>query len=208
MAVTALVALTTARTLLNDDAASLWTDVALIPKLQQAFRELEAKLRINAASIMRKTVVNNVSAHGTTYTALTDIIEPIRLWEKAVGDPDTSYVQMTEQDPLANNVEATTLIYWQWDGALINFIGASANRTVKLTYWRTLAEPAASSDSLFFINAELYLAPRTAALAAGSVGEKDKFEAMTAVAEGNIELVIQANRGRQAPSQGMGTARP
>lgn len=195
---TALVALDTARTLLNDDGGSLWTDQKLLPKLVQAFRELQAELRVNSASIMRANNVQTISA-STPLLTIADIKEPIRLWEKAVGDPDTAYVQMTEYDPLPNKIAAATLIYWQWDGTQVNFIASSANRVVKTSYWRSLTEPTASSDSLIFIDAEIYIAPRTAALAAGSVGEGDKYTAMSAVAEANLGRVINANRGRQAP---------
>lgn len=205
MAVQASVALTTARTLLNDDGGSLWTDVVLLPKLVQAFRELEARLRISAASIMRVSTSATVSAGGLVYPTIADINEPIRLWEKAVGDPDSNYGQMTEYDPLPITPQTALLNYWQWDGTNLNLLGATADRVVRVLYWRNLTEPTVNTSSLIFIDAELYLAPRTAALAAGSVGEADKFTAMSSVADGNLTLVIQANRGRQAPPA---TARP
>lgn len=202
-AVTAGVAFTTARTLLNDDLATLWTDVVLLPKLVQAFRELEAKLRISAASIMRAYTDADVPISSTpsVYTAITDIKEPIRLWEKAPSDPDSAYVQMTEYDPLPVTLfpVGTTIQYWQWDGTNINLMGCSADRHIKVMYWRSLAEPTGNSSSLVFTDAEIFLAPRTAALAAGSVGETDVYAAMSGVASEALGLVIQANRGRQAP---------
>lgn len=206
MSVQASVVFATARTLLNDDAADLWTDPVLLPKLVQAFRELQAKLRINAGSVMKTSTSATVTSGSLTYGAISDIIEPIRLWEKAVADPDSSYVPMTEYDPLPIVAQAATLIYWQWDGTNINFIGASANRSVRVQYWRNLPDPTDATSDMIFTNAELYLAPRTAALAAGSVGEKDKYDIMSGVADKSLEIVIQANRGRQAPP--VGTARP
>jgi len=199
MASQASVVFATARTLLNDDAATLWTDPILLPKLVQAYRELESKLRINAAQIMKKTVNATIAINGLVYGTISDIKEPIKLWEKAVGGLDSSYVLMTEYDPLPHVAQAATLIYWQWDGTNINFIGSTAQRVVQVQYWRSLTEPTDNTSDLFFIDAEIYLAPRTAALAAGSVGEIEKFQAMTQIAAEGLELVIQANRGRQAP---------
>src|SRR5580692_1393151 len=44
MAVELSVALASARTYLNDDAASVWSDASLIPKAQEAHRELQTML--------------------------------------------------------------------------------------------------------------------------------------------------------------------
>lgn len=202
-AVQASVVFATTRTLLNDDLVTLWTDVVLLPKLVQAYRELESKLRISAASIMRVQTDADVpiSASPSTYAAISDIKEPIRLWEKAPADPDSAYVLMTEYDPLPVTQYPVTSIlqYWQWDGTNINLMGCSADRHVKVMYWRSLPEPTGNTSSMVFTDAEIYLAPRTAALAAGSVGESAVYEAMSAVASEALSLVIQANRGRQAP---------
>ena len=203
-AVNASVALATARTLLNDDAGSFYTDAVLLPKLVQAFRQMEANLRINAADIMFNIDVRNIPANTVNFT-ITDINEPVILWEKATTDTDANYVKMTEYDPLPNDVQAATLRYWQWDGTNINFISASADRTVKTKYWRVLPEPSSAASSLILINAEYYLAPMTAAIMAGSLGEDEQMTTLAAVAGVAFKMVIDANRGRQAPP---GSSRP
>lgn len=197
-AVTASVALATARTLLNDDAGSLFTDAVLMPKLQEAFRQMEAALRVNAQSIMIRSVVNTVNA-ATATLSITDINEPIKLWEKATAATDDLYTPMTEYDPLPNDVAAATLRYWQWDGTNINFIAASANRSVKTRYWRVLTEPTSAASSLILINAEYYLGPMTAAIMAGSLGEDEQMTTLAALAVTTMKSVIDANSGRAAP---------
>src|SRR5258708_8052637 len=91
------VVLNTARTLLNDDAASLWTDATLLQKFQQAHRELQIELRLSACPVM-KSIANDISvlANATTLTLPADFQEPILLREKAPGDPQSAYVLMTE----------------------------------------------------------------------------------------------------------------
>lgn len=199
-AVTASVALDTARTLLNDDAGSIFTDAVLMPKLQEAFRQMEAALRLNAQSIMIRNVVNTVNA-GIALLSITDINEPIKLWEKATAATDDLYTPMTEYDPLPNDVTASTLRYWQWDGTQVNFIAASANRSVKTRYWRVLTEPTVAGSSLVLINAEYYLGPMTASIMAGSLGEDDQMTTLAAFAGTVLKMVIDANSGRAAPPE-------
>lgn len=197
-ALTAAAVFATARTLLNDDANTLFTDAVLLPKLVEAQRQLYATLRINAADIVQTTTFTTITAGVATWT-ISDINEPIMLWEKAVADPVTEFVKMTEYDPLPNDVSAATLRYWQWDGATLNFIAASANRSVKSKYWRVLPIATSASSSLYLINAEYYLAPMTAAIMVGTLGEDEQMTTLAAQAVTTMKSVIDANRGRMAP---------
>lgn len=197
-AVTAATVFATARTLLNDDANTLFSDSVLLPKLQEAWRQLVAILRINAADIMVRDDFQTI-ASGTSSFTIADINEPIMLWEKGTGETIDKYVKMTEYDPLPNSLAAATLRYWQWDGTNINLVAASANRSVRTSYWRVLTEPTSAGSSLILINAEYYLAPMTAAIMAGSLGEEDQMTTLSALAVTTMKSVIDANRGRMAP---------
>lgn len=192
------VAYITARTLLNDDGNSLYTDAVLAPKMFEAHMELQAKLRRADCQVMKKFAPSNVVANSTTLAAPTDLLEPIKLWEKVQGSSDTTYVEMTEQDPLppAQAPGTTALGVWQWDGTQFNFVGATGNVTVKIHYWRTITIPVNSGDPIGIIFGELYLAPRVAALMAGSLGEKERLLYLSDVANKNLDDVISANKGR------------
>jgi hypothetical protein len=214
MSVQASVVLATARTLLNDDAATLWTDAILFPKLQQAHKELQIKLRRSAAPLMKTFYTETLSAYtsggaGQTgfLTPPADLISPIQLWEKAAADPVTLYALMTESDTLPNVTQAATMIWWAWVEEVVTFIGSTAARMIKMLYWRSLPLPAVNTDLINFLNGELYLAPRTGALAAGSVGEEKTMSALAALADASLGEVITSNRGRAMPSSGQ-TARP
>lgn len=204
MSVQASVVLATARTLLNDDAATNWTDAALIPKLQQAHKELQIKLRRAAAPVMKNQYTEILAASVTAFvTPPTDLVAPIQLWETSSGGAVNTYALMTEADPLPNVVPTTTMIWWSWKDEIVTFIGASAIRQILMLYWRSLTLPAANTDLIGFINGELYLAPRTAALAAGSVGQAAEMAALASLADGSLSEVILSNRGRapQTPGQ-------
>lgn len=204
---TAQVAFDTARTLLNDDAGTIFTNAVLLPKLVQAFRELQDELRRNDASIMVTTTSATVAIAATTYAAITDILEPITLWEKATAAADSTYVPMTEYSPLPIIASSTTLRYWYWDGTNINFIASTVARTVRVLYWRSLTTPTSAASSLIFTSAENFLAPRTAALMAGSLGEEKVFQVMSQLASVELSKIIDANRGRMAPGASAGSTR-
>jgi len=199
---TAQTALDTARTLLNDDAAVTWTNAVLLPKMNEAFRELQQKLTLSDASLMQTTSVSTVNA-GTSSLVIASIKEPIRLWEKFTADPNDSYAIMTERYILPNRASGVEerLREWQWDGVQLNFISAITNRSVKVFYWQEFADLASGASSLQFIDAELYLAPRTAALMASIVGEEGRPKEWNDLAMSNLQQIILANRGRVEPRE-------
>lgn len=197
------VALTAARTMLNDDGGNLWTDTALFPKLQQAHREMQAILRLASSPVMRNINFQTINSGVTSVTIPTDLIEPIKLWEKATTDPVTSYTLLTSSDPLPNLIAGPTLQYYQWQEELINLIGATANRAIQLLYWRSLPLPNVGTDLIGFIQGELYLAPRIAALAHASVGEKENATYWDSQAASKISIVVLANKGKLKPLEGV-----
>ena len=197
MPATAEVALDTARALINDVSQQIASDTVLIPYLQQAFNELQAEARSNAVSVMRKITTGTLAANTLSIT-VPDLKEPIRLWEKLSGSAISTYTIVTECDPLPNNLApGPTLARWQWGGDTINLIGSTNNIDYSLNYWCTLPTPTSGASSLFFIDAEVYVAPRTAALFVGSLGQKESYDNLTEIAVQTIERVMQANRGRR-----------
>lgn len=213
MSVAASVVLATARTLLNDDSQTLWTDAVLMPKLAQAHRELQTNLRFHGSPVMKFDTFNSVNAVGsgaTTIASPANMVEPIKLWERASGGTYTAFIEMTEVDVLPVEGGAATLKYWQWSigsAEAINFIGANNNREIRILYWKSLTVPTTNTDLIGFINGELYLAPRVAALAAGSVGNEKVLSFCTAMANESFDRVVLSNRGRLQPASGT-TARP
>jgi hypothetical protein len=187
-----------ARSLLNDEGATIWTDAALLQEFEQAHRELQTLLRKYDCPVMRVTTDTTVNS-GTVLLAPTGMIEPIRLWEKATGETADLYIPMTERDPLPNAVVAATLKYWSYFNNTINFIGASANRSVRCHYWKSLSIPSSGGTSIGVEQGELYLTPRTAALANIRIGETEKGTALITLAMTSIKDVILANRGRMPP---------
>lgn len=192
----AKVALDTARALLNDEGVQLWTDAILRNKLAVAHRELQVQLRANACPVTRTSVILTVNPGEMTVTNPTDIIEPVVLWEKDVGAPDSEFERMTEYDPLPIKSISDRLIYWRWAEEAIQFLGSTAARDVKIIYKRMLAIPAVPSDSIGIIDGESFLGPRIAALAFGSTGNTQAADWCTNMAVATLTDILNANRGR------------
>ena len=197
MSVQASVVLSLARTLLNDDPATTWTDNSLFPKLQQAHNELQIKLRRVAAPVMRGSYLEIIPPLVKSFaTPPSDLVAPIQLWENTVGGPSSTNILMTEENILPNKDPQPLMNYWSWVKEVIVFIGATTNRQITMSYWRAIPTPVATTDSIGFINGELYLAPRLAAIAAGSVGQVEEMATWTGLADNSLAEVILSNRGR------------
>jgi hypothetical protein len=211
MSVTAGTVLTTTRTLLNDDAAVNWTDASLFPKLTQAHNELQIKLRRAAAPVMKNAYTEQLAAGATGFaTPPADLVAPIQLFETVNNGSIASYTLMTEVDNITTIIPAgPSIVYWSWIEESIIFAvpAITVIRQVLMRYWRTIPIPTTNSQSIGFINGELYLAPRIAALAAGSVGQAAEMTALTSLADASIQEVILSNRGR-APQVLGGSAKP
>jgi hypothetical protein len=197
----ASVALATARTLLNDDNATVWTDPVLIPKLQEAHRELQTDLWLVGSPVVREVTAPILVVSGSTDLGANqpgNLISPTALKEAEASNG--TWIDMTEVNYIPFDVaKVDKLIYWAWRGEKILFLGATTNRYVVVFYRKLITIPSTATDPIGIIFGELYLGARTAALAAGSVGNKDVYDTVTALAKANFEKVVAANRGQQKP---------
>lgn len=204
--------LTTARTYLNDDNATQFPDPVLIPKVQEAHRELQTELWNVGSPLVRgvSTALSLLTGikllNATSTPALpADLLCPTLLFESAASSGP--FMPMTEVFYIPLGLTpGTTMGYWSWQQEQIALVGASATVFIVVQYRRLITVPVLSTDLIGVLFGESYLAPRTAALAAGSVGNKDAMMAMTDLAQQNLSKVISNNRGQQRPLMGPGGA--
>jgi hypothetical protein len=197
-----------ARTYLNDDSAAFWPDPTLIPKVQEAHREMQVKLWLIGSPIVRGLFSDHlISAYTGPGVNIfgaggpNDFLIPISMQE-APNPANTPYTPMTEIDFIPPSYPAgPTLTYWVWDALAgqIYFPWCTANRSITIQYRRSILIPNISTDLIGVISGERYLAPRAAAIAAGAVGNKVLSDILTAEAEENFDRVILINRGQQKP---------
>jgi hypothetical protein len=185
-----------ARTHLNDDSAINWPDPNLLPKLQEAFRDLRLELELNGIQVIDEvsadlTVPTNTTDLSTVTNYPTDMITPIWMKEKQVGETDAFLISMTPIDFIPNVDQDITLNWWSWQMNTIKLLGALNPVVVQLRYRRDLLVPKLNSDSLSVIMGESYLSYRTAAIAFASVKDFASADRMDARAEMNKGKLIQ-----------------
>lgn len=196
------VALASARTWLNDDAASTWLDAALIPKCQEAHRELQTKLwNVGSPAVRKVSAVQTITAGGLVLSStLTDMLTPFRILEyAATGETIADATEVTEVNFLPSKAVTAKLDFWCWKEEAIAFLGSSTDRKIVVHYRKLITVPTLSSSEIGVIFGELYIGARAAAIAMGSVGNKDAYDILTANCKENFDLVVQAQRGQQTP---------
>lgn len=191
------------RGLLNDDEATNWPDYKLHNKAVLAFEELEAELLlagipiINSVSIIMTVPAmpyDDINLDLSTVNGYpTDMIMPIWLKERQLGEQNRDFIDMTEVDFIPNVDLDTYLHFWCWIQNTIMLRGAYNPIQVQLRYQRFLAVPNVNTDSIIVPLGQLFLAYRIAALAADSMGDRTKRVDLSQIADRNLDKVIRMN---------------
>ena len=192
MAITVGDILTEARALLNDSAAQTYTTAVLAPFGKIAMRDLQQHFLRNNIPLIHKTdTVQTVTALAVTYPNPVDIVEPINLYERAVGSTDNFVLMLrTNWEPEVQQTD--TLRYWQWKGGVITLLGSTASRSVKLEYNRTLTDVDWTVLGTGFPpGLDPYLAARIAELASAYIGNNpSRAASLGEKADEALELIL------------------
>lgn len=197
-------ALATARTWLNDDAGTNWTDGSLIPKAQEAHRELQVKLwNVGSPAVRKQSAEITITAGATTVaSAPADILTPFKIQEYAASaETLANATDMTEVFFLPNKAVGSKLDYWAWKEEAIALLGASVDRKIVIYYRKKITIPVLTTDQIGILFGELYIGARTAAMAYGSAGNKEAYAILSSVCKENFDMVVAAHRGQQTPLQ-------
>lgn len=200
---TAAQVLNSARTHLNDELGLNWNDTKLLPKLQEAHRELRAQLVLVGIPVVDEfSIIMTVPALTTDDSNQdlsvvagypTDMIIPIWIKERQVGQRNVDFHDMTQVDTIPYMDKSTYLGYWAWLEEVIVVRGALNSNQIQIKYGRNIPTPVVNTDNIGFMYGELFLSYRTAALAAGSTGNDQKNTYLTSQAERNLDTVIRMN---------------
>jgi hypothetical protein len=201
-----------ARTLLNDDDAANWPDYRLKSKAIVAFEELEAELIVAGIPIISAvSAIINVPAltdsppfpsipkddnsldMSTLVGYPTEMILPISLKERQVGQQNQDFVDMVEVDFIPDIDLDVYLHYWCWYQNTVILRGALNPTQVQLRYQRYLPVPGKNTDSLIVPLGQLYIANRVAALAYQSVGNRQMWMDLSSVASLNLGRILDMN---------------
>ena len=196
--VTTFQVLESARIHLNDEMALQWPDNRLLPKFQEAHRELKNELILNGIPVVHEvSVILTVLAGVTDLTTIAnypaDLLIPIWLKERQVGGTAVDFTDMTQVNFIPDVQQEQTLNNWCWIGEKIITIGALSDREVQIRYDRDLTFPIQVNDTIGVLLGETFLSYRTSALAALSVKDYDQAQALDSIAKANLDNVIAFN---------------
>lgn len=195
--------------LLNDTAKSIFNYTAQIPYLNIALDELQEELELNNVPITDKTAVlvtvpAGISGIGDTgQPALPpNMIQPINLYEQVQGSQNSFMLMQHYQFLPLNQTNTAYLLYWTWEGDKIHFIpgGATGPVSVQIHYLMSIFTTiAASSDSIAYDKAKMYLTYRNAALCAQFIGEnKERSDELNGFAGLALNRVLgMTTKGKQ-----------
>jgi hypothetical protein len=162
------------RSHLNDLQGEKWPDPVLFPFLQTAHREMQLRLVIAGAPVLNTAVdLVQVPAGTVDLSACvqypTNIIEPIWMKERAIGQQRVDFVDMQQVDFIPDTNQTTELVYWAWVQNTILLLGSVNSVEVQLRYRAGISVPKTVNDQIGIILGENYLEYRIAALALDSV---------------------------------------
>lgn len=98
-----------------------------------------------------------------------DFVEPRKLWERSVGGAETDWVPMKERRILPQSTANNTLGFWNWSGEVVNLIGASSIRQVRIFGIKSLPLLSDLKDPIAINFSKTYMAAAIAAKAALTV---------------------------------------
>jgi len=197
--VTTFQCLESARIHLNDEMGLLWPDNRLLPKFQEAHRELKNELILNGIPVVHEvsSPIITVTAGTTDLTLATnypsDLLIPIWLKERQVGGQLVDFTDMTQCNFLPDVTPDETLNNWSWIGEKIVTNGALTDREIQIRYDKDLTFPIQVNDTIGVLLGETFLSYRTSALAALSVKDYDQATALDAIAKDNLLSIITFN---------------
>lgn len=170
--------------LLNDTAKTVFTDVAQLPYLNMAFRELGELLELNNVAVTNETssVIavgadgDNIGGDDVSDPALpTGLIEIRQLWQRPTGT-SIPFLPIQRYEYLPHywdGVQNTVIPAWAWMGQVIRFVPSTVPTDVKLDFIHSVIFTITDldDDEITVINSLNYLGYRNAGLCARFIGE-------------------------------------
>jgi hypothetical protein len=207
------------RSLLNDAQGNLFTDAVLLPYANSAYRKLQRALGnaggggfIQDDTLLVVSAVEEVDASLqvsiTDATAdpnqlPTDLLLPLKLWERADGSSDdfAEMVDLTQHGGLPSRPQDTTLSVWEWRADGIYFLGATQDVQIRLRYLKAYPDLTDASSPVLVRNAQEAIAYATAALAGWARGSPLAEKWDGAAADAIEDLIAAAVRREQQSSR-------
>jgi hypothetical protein len=207
------------RSLLNDAAGNLFTDTVLLPYVNSAYRKVQRALaNIESGTFLTDNVLLVVPAVAqvdasaqvsiTDATAPpnqlpTDLLVPVKLWERASGSSD-DFIEMTDltgHDGLPSEPQTQMLRYWEWRADGLYFLGATRDTQIRLRYQKSYPDLADATSPVLVRHAQEAIAYAAAAMAGAARGAPQAERWDGAAADAIEDLIVRATQREQQTSR-------
>jgi hypothetical protein len=206
---------TLVRSLLNDAQGNLFTDGVLLPYVNAAYRKTQRALaNIGSGNFIVDNVTLVVPAIAAPDASLqvavtdatappnqlpTDLLRPVRLWERASGSSDDfrEMVDLTGHGGLPSRPQGSTLGVWEWRADGLYFLGATQDTQVRIRYHKAFPDLADITSNVLIRGAQEAMAFCAAAMAAMSRGSPLAEKWDTAATDALEDLICAAARREQ-----------
>ena len=133
----------------------------------------------------------------------TDLLVPLKLWERANGSSDdfVEMVDLTRHGGLPSREQDVTLSVWEWRADGLWFLGATQDTQIRLRYLKAYPDFTDATSPVLVRNAQEALAYATAALAGWSRGSPLSEKWDEAASDAIEDLVVAAVRREQQSSR-------
>lgn len=191
---------------LNDPSKTRFTDTIMLPYVKRAHRELQLRYHNVGIALLDEissviTVASGVLDLGANQPS--DLVEPRFMEERAAGE--TTFIDMIQKPWEPDEAQTSHLRFWVWREELIQLVGATAAREVRLRYLKSLSAITSANSPLGVLNGLGYISARSAALAAKFNGQNLELGQSIDIEAGAF-LSELLRRGTKT-NQGYGTRR-
>jgi hypothetical protein len=203
------------RSLLNDAAGNLFTDTVLLPYVNAGYRKAQRTLaNVQSGSFLSDDIllvvpaVTAVDASAqvsiTDATAPpnqlpTDLLVPVKLWERAnlSSDDFIEMTDLTDHDGLPSEPQGQKLRYWEWRADGLYFLGATQDTQIRLRYRKSYPDLTDSTSPVLIRNAQEALAYAAAAMAGAARGAPQGERWDAAAGDALEDLITRAIQREQ-----------
>jgi hypothetical protein len=214
--------LTLVRSLLDDAAVStgdVFTDAVLIPFVNTAYHQVQFEMAnhgietfikdnvvltvpaVTGADPSFQVVLNDTQNQMTTVSPTpqipTDLLVPVRLWERQTGSSEAFLPMFLEKDGLPSETQQARLRYWEWRTDGIVMLGATQSNDIRIRYESVLPDVVQGTDTIQLRGAQDSIGFLAAALAAQSRGSPQARDFDAAGDEALRKILVRGTRRQQ-----------
>jgi hypothetical protein len=171
------------RSLLNDVPGNVFSDQVLLPYAQMSYRRINKAIgNIKSSQFIKDNVLLVVPAVAASDASVqvvvndstaspnqlpVDLLVPLKLWERINLSTDDfqEMTDLTDEGGLPSQPQGGSLIFWEWRGDGLYFIGATQDTQIRIRYQALSPDLAGPVASVMLRDGQNTLALLTAALA-------------------------------------------